>query len=189
MSEELDQGYRRIVNAGCMYDWGISALSATGEAVLRAHFHQVVAARLVGTTASIFRGYTNAVTLPITVLLAPILGRSADCAGGGKKRPPTAFAGLGILATVLRVCLGAGEWALALVLFMLGSIGLGARVLYDALPLHIARSEHIDYVSSRGYALGYLGGGMLVAVNVLMIPMHLEGSTWGRCVSFLTVAI
>jgi MFS-type transporter involved in bile tolerance (Atg22 family) len=85
MSEELDQGYRRIVNAWCMYDWGSSTFSTTVQAaVLPVYFHQVVAASLVGNTASIYWGYVNAVALLLTALLAPILARFAKYTGGKK---------------------------------------------------------------------------------------------------------
>jgi UMF1 family MFS transporter len=190
VGEKLDQTYHRIIDAWCMYDWGSSAFSTTVEAaVLPVYFEQVVAAGLVGNTATIYWGYANSISLLFTALLAPVLGVVADYTGG-KKRLLAVFAGLGILATALMVLVGAGDWALALALFMLGSIGLGASyVVYDALLPHIARPEDLDYVSSRGYAVGYLGGGILLAVNILMIQVLLNGSTWGPRLSFLTVAI
>jgi len=79
---------------------------------------------------------------------------------------------------------------LALVLFMFGSIGLSASyVFYDALLPHVARADDIDYVSSKGYALGYVGGGILLAINILMIQVLFAGSDWGPRLSFLSVAI
>jgi UMF1 family MFS transporter len=61
--------------------------------------------------------------------------------------------------------------------------------MYDALLPHVASAEDLDYVSARGYAAGYLGGGILLAVNLVMIQVLLSGSTWGARLSFLTVAI
>jgi UMF1 family MFS transporter len=173
-----------------MYDWGSSAFSTTIEAaVLPVYFGQVVAASLPGNTATVYWGYTNAVALLLAALLAPILGSIADYTGG-KKRLLTVFAGIGILATMLMVLVNTGDWLLALVLFLFGSIGISASyVFYDSLLPHVARAEDIDYVSSKGYALGYLGGGILLAVNILMIQVLWAGSTLGPRLSFLTVGV
>ncbi len=187
---QVSHTYARVVNAWCMYDWGSSAFSTTVEAaVLPVYFEGVAAVGLPGNTATVYWGYTNAIALLITALLAPILGSIADYTGG-KKRLLTVFAGVGILATALMVLIDTGDWPLALVLFLFGSIGIGASyVFYDALLPHIAHPEEIDYVSSKGYALGYLGGGILLAVNILMIQVIWAGSTLGPRLSFVTVAL
>ena len=63
-----------------------------------------------------------------------------------------------------------GDWLLASVLFILANIGAnGSFVFYDALLPHIARDDEIDRVSTAGYALGYLGGGLLLALNLAWI--------------------
>jgi UMF1 family MFS transporter len=190
MAAELERAYRRVVNAWCMYDWGSSAFSTTVEAaVLPVYFEQVVAAGLAANLATVYWGYTNSVALFIAALLAPILGSIADYTGG-KKRLLTIFAAIGVAATGLMVLIRPGDWALALLLFLFGSIGIGASyVFYDALLPHVARADDIDYVSSKGYALGYLGGGILLAVNIVMIQVLFKGSTWGPRLSFLSVAI
>ncbi len=186
----VERLYRRAVNAWCLYDWGSSAFSTTVEAaVLPVYFEQVVAAGLPGNTATVYWGYTNAIALLIAAVLAPILGSIADYTGG-KKRLLTIFAVIGIVATALMVLVDTGDWLLALVLFLLGSVGLGASyVFYDSLLPHVARARDIDYVSSKGYALGYLGGGILLAVNIAMIQVIWAGSTLGPRLSFVTVAI
>jgi len=185
-----DRAYAKIVNAWCMYDWGSSAFSTTIEAaVLPVYFAGVAAAHLPGNLATVYWGYTNALALLISALLAPILGSIADYTGG-KKRLLTAFAAVGILATALMVLIDTGDWPLALILFLFGTIGLSTSYVFsDALLPHVARPEDIDYVSSKGYALGYLGGGILLAVNILMIQVIWAGSTLGPRLSFLTVAI
>lgn len=190
MTTELERSYRRTVNAWCLYDWGSSGFSTTVEAaVLPVYFEQVVAAGLAGNLATVLWGYVNSAALFITALLAPILGSIADYTGG-KKRLLAVFAAIGILATALMVLIDVGDWVLALALFLFGSIGLGASyVFYDSLLPHVARADDIDYVSSKGYALGYLGGGILLAVNIVMIQVLFKGSTWGPRLSFLSVAI
>jgi MFS-type transporter involved in bile tolerance (Atg22 family) len=98
------------------------------------------------------------------------------------------FFGLGIVATGLLVLVKTGDWLLASLLFILGRIGFtAANVFYDALLPHVAREEDRDSVSTRGYAMGYLGGGLLLAINVVMIQ-QLPG-TLGPRLSFLSVAI
>ena len=182
--------YNQIVNAWCMYDWGSSAFSTTVEAaVLPVYFEQVVAAGLPGNTATVYWGYTNAVSLLIVALLAPILGSIADYVGG-KKRFLAYCAVVGILATGLMVFVDAGDWALALVLFLFAAVGLGGSYVFsDSLLPHVARTEDIDYVSSKGYALGYVGGGILLAVNIVMIQVIWAGSTLGPRLSLLSAAI
>jgi len=189
-TQQKSHTYAQVVNAWCMYDWGSSAFSTTVEAaVLPAYFEQVVAAGWGGNTATIYWGYTNAIALLIAAVLAPILGSIADYTGG-KKRLLAIFATIGIVTTTLMVFIDSGDWLLALVLFLLGSVGLGASyVFYDSLLPHIARAEDIDYVSSKGYALGYVGGGILLAINIVMIQVIWAGSTLGPRLSFLTVAV
>jgi UMF1 family MFS transporter len=190
MNEQLDRAYKKIVNAWCMYDWGSSAFSTTVEAaVLPVYFEQAVAAGLGGNTPTVYWAYTNAIALIIVAVLAPILGSVADYTGG-KKRLLTIFAVIGILATALMVLINVGDWLLALALFLLGTIGLSASyVFYDSLLPHVARADDIDYVSSKGYALGYVGGGILLAINIVMIQVIWAGSTLGPRLSFLTVAV
>jgi UMF1 family MFS transporter len=109
-------------------------------------------------------------------LLSPILGAIADFRGA-KKRYLTYFALVGIAATALMYFLTSGDWLFASILFIVGNIGFaGANVFYDSLLPHIAQRGDIDQVSTRGYAMGYLGGGILLAINLAMImlsPDHL----------------
>jgi MFS-type transporter involved in bile tolerance (Atg22 family) len=86
------------------------------------------------------------------------------------------------------VLVKSGDWLLASLLFVFGRLGFGSSIIYyDALLPHVARPEDQDSVSTRGYALGYLGGGILLAVNVVMI--RLLPGTWGPRLSFVSVAL
>jgi MFS-type transporter involved in bile tolerance (Atg22 family) len=106
----------------------------------------------------------------------------------GKKRFLAIFAGIGILGTACLVLVGTGDWLLASIVAIIGRIGFaGANTFYDALLPHVAREEDQDSVSARGYAMGYLGGGLLLAVNVVMIFQL--GFETGARLSFLSVAI
>ncbi|MDE0006297.1 MAG: MFS transporter, partial [Rhodospirillaceae bacterium] len=77
---------------------------------------------------------------------------------------------LGAVATAAMFLIGRGDWLFASLLFVLGNIGLsGANVFYNSLLPHIAREDEMDRVSSAGYALGYLGGGLLLTINLTWI--------------------
>ncbi len=184
-----EQEYRRRIRAWTMYDWANSAFATTIlAAVLPIYYSQVAGATLP--SAAVATAYWSAglsVSLFIVALLSPILGTVSDVMRG-KKRFLSLFAGLGILATGLLVLVDTGDWLLASVLFVFGRIGFtAANVFYDALLPHVAREEDCDVVSTRGYAMGYLGGGLLLALNIVMIQL-LPG-TWGPRISFLSVAV
>jgi len=189
-----DKLYQKIINAWCMYDWANSAFATTVmAAVLPTYYGAVAAAGLPGNTATVYWGYTSALAMLINAIMSPILGAVADYLGA-KKRFLAFFAVLGIFFTSLLVLVGKGDWLLALILYVLGYIGFGgANVFYDSLLPHIAKPEDIDYVSSKGYALGYLGGGLLLAVNIVMIlfwsKLGLPSQEMASRLSFLSVGI
>jgi UMF1 family MFS transporter len=179
---------RQMINAWCMYDWANSAFATTIlAAVLPVYYSQVAASGLSAATATAYWGLGLSLSLAIVAVLSPILGTISDVARS-KKRFLTAFALLGTVGTGLLVFVDTGDWLLASVLFVLARIGFtGANVFYDALLPHIVEEEAQDAVSTRGFAMGYLGGGVLLAINVLMIEV-LPG-TWGPRLSFLSVAL
>ena len=189
MTEVAEKMRKKIINAWCMYDWGNSAFSTTVEAaVLPVYFSAVAGATLSGNTATVYWGYAMAFSLLISALMAPILGSIADYMGK-KKRFLAAFAALGIMATALLFLVNEGDWQLALFCVIVGSIGFaGASIFYDSLLPHITRSDEMDFVSSKGYALGYLGGGLLLAINIAMIQFMPENNL-GTRLAFLSVAL
>jgi UMF1 family MFS transporter len=191
MSATLEDSrtYRRIVNAWCMYDWANSAFATTIlAAVLPIYYSQVAGATLPSEArATAYWSLGLSVSLFVVAVLSPILGTISDVMRG-KKRFLTIFAGFGIAGTGLLVLVDTGDWLLASILFVLARVGFtGANVFYDALLPHVATEADQDRVSARGYALGYLGGGILLAINVAMIQL-LPG-TWGPRLSFVSVAV
>jgi UMF1 family MFS transporter len=107
--------------------------------------------------------------LVIIALLSPVLGTIADQAAA-KKRFLAAFMALGVVAVGAMFFIERGDWVLASGLFILANIGVnGSFVFYDAFLPHIAREDEIDRVSTAGYALGYVGGGILLALNLAWI--------------------
>lgn len=181
--------YNRRIRAWTMYDWANSAFATTIlAAVLPIYFSQVAGSTLpTAARATSIWSLGLSISLLIIAVLSPILGTISDIMRG-KKKLLAFFAGLGILGTALLVFVESGDWMLASILAIIGRIGFnGANVFYDALLAHVARPEDQDRVSARGYAMGYLGGGLLLAINVVMIQL-LPG-TWGARLSFLSVAI
>ncbi len=167
------QSKRSIVNSWVMYDWANSAFATTAMAAVLPVFFSTVAAKgvLTPVQASSTWGLISTIGMLLVAVAAPVLGAIADY-GGSKKRFLAAFAAPGILAAALMVFIGTGDWVLAAVLYIIGEIGFsGSIIFYDSLLPHIAKSDEIDMVSARGYAMGYLGGGILLAINVLMIQM------------------
>jgi UMF1 family MFS transporter len=181
--------YKRRINAWTMYDWANSAFATTIlAAVLPVYYSQVAGATLSSpavATAYWARGLS--ISLFITAILAPLLGTISDVMRG-KKKFLAFFVGIGTLGTGLLVLIEPGDWLLASILFIVGRVGFtSANVFYDALLPHVAREEDRDRVSTRGYAMGYLGGGILLAINVAMIMLF--PGTLGSRLSFLSVAI
>ena len=172
-----DKKYKKIINAWSMYDWANSAFATTIMAAVLPIYYRVIAEpTLTGNQITSYWAYTNSIALLLIAIISPILGAMADFKGY-KKRYLTIFALVGIIATAFMFFLTTGNWLLASTLFILGNIGFaGANVFYDSLLPHIAKKNDIDQISTRGYAMGYVGGGILLAINLAMImfaPDHL----------------
>jgi UMF1 family MFS transporter len=184
-----EKEYKRRVWAWTMYDWANSAFATTiMAAVLPIYYSQVAGATLPNAaTATAYWSTGLSVSLFIAAIFSPILGTISDVMRG-KKRLLAIFFGLGVVATGFLVLVDTGDWILASILFIFGRLGFTfANVFYDALLPHVAKEKDLDIVSTRGYAMGYLGGGILLAINVVMIQI-LPG-TWGPRLSFVSVAL
>ena len=183
------QEYNRRIRAWTMYDWANSAFATTIlAAVLPVYYSQVAGSTLPSAaTATAYWSAGLSLSLLISAIISPILGTISDVMGG-KKRFLSFFISIGILATGLLVLVESGDWLFASVLFVFARIAFtAANVFYDALLPHVAKTEDQDRVSTRGYAMGYLGGGLLLAINIVMIRF-LPG-TLGPRLSFLSVAL
>lgn len=182
------------VIAWALYDWANSAFATTVLAgFFPLFFKQYWSAGLETTQSTFQLGTGNAVASLVIVLCAPLLGAIADC-GGLRKRFLWLLAATGIVATAALSGVDKGEWQAALVLFVTATIGfMGANVFYDALLVAVAKEEDVDMISALGFALGYLGGGILFAINVAMTlapqTFGLENAAQAVQWSFVTVAI
>jgi UMF1 family MFS transporter len=180
--------------AWALYDWGNSAFATTiMAAILPIYFHDVAAIDLAEHDRSAYWGYTSALSLFIVALLSPLLGAFADV-GGYKKAFVGVFTFLGSIATLGLWWVDRGDYLLAAFLYLLGNIGFaGASVFYDALLPAVAPPRDLHRVSSAGYALGYLGGGILLAFNLLVINnyeiFHLADKKQAVKASFVSVSV
>jgi len=190
----MNMDHKKIIRSWKMYDWANSAFATTiMAAVLPEYYSSVAGSTLDKTTATSYWGYSNTIAMLIIAITAPILGAIGDHSGV-KKRFLGGFAVVGILATAPLIGIGNGMWFYASLFYILGRVGFaGANIFYDSLLPHVARQEEIDRVSAEGYAYGYLGGGILLAINLLMILkpalFRIPDAEWASRISFLTVAI
>jgi UMF1 family MFS transporter len=161
---------RPDLRAWAMYDWANSAFQTTIiAAVFPIYYQKVAAADLPEALAMSRFAWATTLAILIVAIVAPILGAIADYTAI-KKRLLGIFIAIGASATAAMFWIQRGDWSLALVLFVIGNIGVaGSIVFYESLLPHLVGEDQLDRVSSAGYAIGYLGGGMLLAINLLMI--------------------
>jgi UMF1 family MFS transporter len=187
--------HRRTVRAWCLYDWANSAFATTVVAALFPPFFRSLAttAGLSPGRATAYWGYTTALALLLGALIGPPLGAIADRTGS-IKRQLGFFTAFGVIATAAFTLTGGDKWMPAAGLFVVANVAyVGAIVFYESLLPRIAAPGEIDRVSSQGYALGYVGGGLLLLVNAILILrpqlFGLAGTGAAVRLSFLSVAI
>ncbi|UCN00210.1 MFS transporter [Sulfurimonas sp. SWIR-19] len=161
---------KKSIYAWALYDWANSAYATTVMAGFFPIFfksYYSVGTDVTVSTAQL--GFANSISSFVVVLLAPLLGAMAD-AGSLKKRFLFLFAFLGILMSASLALVEQGNWQMAALIYTLGNIGfMGANIFYDGLLPSVSDDKNVDYVSGLGFALGYLGGGILFALNVFMV--------------------
>jgi UMF1 family MFS transporter len=162
--------HRKELRAWAMYDWANSAMVTTIVTAVFPIYFSAVAGADLGTAQATYRlAIATTVALVIIAVLSPILGTLADQAGI-KKRLLGGFMLIGVVAVGLMFFIERGEWLYAAVLFVVANIAVnGSFVFYDSFLPHIASREEMDRVSTAGYALGYVGGGILLALNLAWI--------------------
>ena len=184
----------RPVLSWAFYDWANSAFATTVIAgFFPVFFKQYWAAEQAANESTFYLGLFNAIASLIIVALAPLLGAMADHLSQRKKFL-FVFAMLGILMTAGLSLVAQGAWLTALLLYLFAVIGFsGSNIFYDALILNVTSLKKVDSVSSLGFAMGYLGGGILFAFNIVMVTwpqwFGLADASEAVKVSFVTVAL
>jgi len=186
--------HRRTVYSWALYDWANSAFATTVMAgFFPVFFKQYWASDLAVTESSFQLGLANSVASIVMVVLAPLLGAIGD-RSGSKKRFLLFFAMMGIVMTGGLFMVAAGHWMLAVMLYGLALLGFtGGNIFYDALLVEVAEEREYDRVSALGFALGYAGGGLLFAFDILMTLyprfFGMEDAVEAVRYAFLSVAI
>jgi len=177
-----------------LYDWGNSAFATTVMAgFFPVFFKQFWSAGSDATLSTARLGFSNAAAGLMIALLAPILGAISD-RGLHKKHFLLFFTLLGACFSCALLFVGQGNWQLAVLIYMIGTIGfIGSNLFYDSLLVDVAPISQREYVSAFAYSAGYLGGGLLFALNVAMTlnPAFygLNSPVQAVQLSFLTVGI
>jgi UMF1 family MFS transporter len=185
---------RPELRAWAMYDWANSGFQSTViTAVFPPFFSAVAAAGMPAPLATARFAWATTIAVAITAVLGPILGAIADYRAI-KKKMMAVFVGIGVTTTMLMATIDMGEWQYAALLFMIANIAIASSfVFYDSLLPHIAAPEEMDRVSTAGYAIGYLGGGILLVINLLWIlnptAFGLADSVAGIKLSFVSVGV
>ena len=185
---------RKRVISWALYDWANSAFATTVMAgFFPLFFKSFWAADLSPAESTAVIGTTNSLAGLFIMLLAPILGAYSDL-GKLKKKFLAFFALLGVLSTGYLYFIPQGDWVIAASLYALAVIGFsGGNIFYDSLIASVSKQDQRNKVSSLGFSLGYLGGGLLFVINVLMylnpawfgLSSQSEAILW----SFVSVAV
>ena len=177
-----------------IYDWANSAFATTVMAgFFPVFFKEFWSLGTDVNTSTALLGLANSMAGLILALVAPVLGAIAD-RSATRKRFLIFFAYLGAIMSAGLFFVHQGDWLLATVVYILGVIGFsGANIFYDALLPLIAPEDRIDFISGLGFSLGYLGGGLLFLVNVIMTlnPAWFGLADAGQAIrwSFLSVGL
>jgi UMF1 family MFS transporter len=185
---------KKKVWSWALYDWANSAFATTVVAgFFPVFFKEYWSAGMAVTTSTFQLGLANTVESLLIALIAPVMGAIAD-KGGAKKKFLFAFTALGVVMTTWLYFIAQGDWVMAIVAFVLAGVGFSAaNIFYDSLIVNVTTEQKADFVSALGFALGYLGGGLLFAVNVVMLlfpaSFGLADQAAAVRMSFLTVAV
>ena len=184
----------RPVFAWALYDWANSVFATTVMAgFFPIFFKQYWSAGADAVVSTARLGFANSLGSAFLLVAAPVLGAIAD-GSGARKRFLGAFTLLGVAMSAGLWLVAEGDWATASLVYVLASAGFsGAIVFYDALLVSVSAPDRYDEVSAFGFSLGYIGGGLLFAVNVAMTlwpeAFGLSGAAEAVRLAFVTVAV
>jgi len=186
---ESNSNYKKTINSWALYHWAENAFgTSVMVAILPVYYSKVAASTLTANQATVYWGYTNTIGLIIVAMLAPMLGTIANLLGIRKKLL-TIFAAIAILTTATLYFVKTGDWFMASVIFIVTNISFAmADVFHDSFLPHVAKPQDIDRVSSRGFALGYFGGGVILAINVAIIQIMSDKGLAAR-LTFVSASI
>ena len=189
-----ERAHARAVRAWCMYDWANSAFATSVVAAILPVWFAAIAAKVMPANLATARwGYASAVAMLLSGVLGPVLGATAD---RHRMRKPL-LAGcilVGSLGTASLAFVPSADWHVLLVLFGAAFLAFAVgNALYDSLLPAVASPDEMHRISARGFAYGYLGGGLLLALNLawIMFPHRfgLASVEAATRLAFLSVAV
>jgi UMF1 family MFS transporter len=193
--EANERDYQRTINAWAMYDWANSAFAVI---ILTAVFPVYYRSLVINTgrspeDATAYWAYTTSASVLLVALIGPVIGAMADIAGDRIRFLGAALV-FGVLGSMGLAFLGQDTFLLGSLIFAVGNLGFaGGNIFYEALLPHVARPNDMDRVSALGYALGYLGGGLLLMINLLWLLrpdwFGMPGREFALRASFVSVAV
>ncbi|HOD31347.1 MAG TPA: MFS transporter [Smithellaceae bacterium] len=188
----LDQ--KKSVISWAMYDWANSAFATTVMAgFFPIFFKEYWADPNLPQQSTFYLGMANSLASIIVAALAPFLGAVAD-RGSAKKKFLFFFAFLGVVMTGSLYMVAQGHWMQAVIFYVAATVGFsGGNIFYDSLITGVSSEKKMDFTSTLGFGLGYIGGGLLFLLNVLMFQFPaffgISGKVMAIKLSFLSVAI
>ncbi len=183
----------RAILSWALYDWANSVFATTVIAgFFPVFFKQYWSVGSDAVTSTAQLGFANSIGSACILIAAPVLGAIAD-SGAARKKYLAVFTGLGVVMAAGLWFVPEGDWSSAAIVYVLATVGFsGSIIFYDALIVSVSQPKRVDEVSAFGFSLGYIGGGLLFALNV---AMTLSPATFGLAsaaeavrLSFLTVA-
>ena len=181
--------YKKVIDSWALYHWAENGFgTAVMVAILPVYYSKLAASTLTPNQATVYWGYTTTIALILVALLAPLLGTIANLIGM-RKRLLMICAAIGVISSASFYFVKTGDWLLASGIFIVGNIVFAlADVFHDSFLPHISKEDDIDRVSSRGFAAGYLGGGIILIISIAIIQLMSDKGLAAR-LTFVTSAI
>ena len=167
----IQKNDKKTIFAWAMYDWANSAYATTSGAIVAPFFTSVIVPEegIWGMEAITIWSYLVSTGAFVLFLIMPVLGAMADFSAA-KRAFLRAFAFLGAVFTMAILFVPSGAVPLFLLVFLVSQVGfVAANVFYDGFLPHISTHDTIDRVSSKGFAMGYIGGGLYVLLAFILI--------------------